>query len=242
MLLSVAVCILVSRTLCVSSMIGFASELLKIFVKNVSQIYGKENLVYNIHCLIHLADDARKNGPLDNISSFPFENYLGKLKKLVRKPSHPLAQLIIKLQEQEMTVACDDHFTEVVRLCKRHHDGPLVDKLKFGQQFSQLYSFFGFLSVQSGDNCVPLVDKNTVIIYNFVVLQSINYTIFTAFCANFFTYPVALNALEVPVTILSHQLSTLKFCSVDKLLKKFVLLPLDIHSNTYVALPFLHNV
>ena len=139
-----------------------------------------------------------------------------------------------------MTVACDDHFTEVVRLCKRPHDGPLVDQLKFGQQFSQLYSFFGFLSAQSGDNCVSLVDKNTVIIYNFVVLQSINYIIFTAFGANFFTYPVASNALEV--TLLSHQLSSLQFCSVDKILKKFVLLPLDIHSNTFVALPFLHNV
>ena len=45
LLLSVAICILVSSTLCVSSMLDFASELLKIFVKNVSQIYGKENLV-----------------------------------------------------------------------------------------------------------------------------------------------------------------------------------------------------
>ena len=113
-------------------------------MKNVSQIYGKENLVYNIHCLIHLAHDARKYGPLDNISSFPFENYLGKLKKLVQKPSHPLVQLINKLQEQKMTVAGDDHFTEVVRLCKRHHDGPLANQLKFGQQFSQLYISFGF--------------------------------------------------------------------------------------------------
>ena len=31
-------------------------------------------LVYNVHSLIHLAEDARNFGLLDNFSSFPFKN------------------------------------------------------------------------------------------------------------------------------------------------------------------------
>jgi len=51
-----------------------------------SQLYGKIQLVYNVHSLIHLADDAKQHGALDHISSFPFESYLGRLKKPLHRP------------------------------------------------------------------------------------------------------------------------------------------------------------
>ena len=50
-------------------------------------------LVYNVHGLVQLAEDASRFGCLDNISAFPFENFLGKLKRMVRKPSFPLEQV-----------------------------------------------------------------------------------------------------------------------------------------------------
>ena len=43
-----------------------------------------------IYALVHLADDASQFGTLENISSFPYENFLHKLKILVRKPEFPL--------------------------------------------------------------------------------------------------------------------------------------------------------
>lgn len=60
---------------------GFARKLLRFFVTNFAKIYGTKVLVNNTHSLIHLADDAEKYGPLDSVSCFPFENYLGQLKK-----------------------------------------------------------------------------------------------------------------------------------------------------------------
>lgn len=55
--------------------------------------------MYNIHNLVHLADDAQHFGSLDNFSAFPIENYLGMLKKLVRKAHPPLQQVIRRLGE-----------------------------------------------------------------------------------------------------------------------------------------------
>lgn len=59
----------------------YANELLRLFVKHSIKIYGAEFCVFNVHSLIHLAADARTSGSLETVSAFPFENYLGFLKK-----------------------------------------------------------------------------------------------------------------------------------------------------------------
>lgn len=61
--------------------IPLARECLTVFVKHCEALYGKQFYVYNVHALYHICDDAEKYGPLDNISAFPFENYLGEIKK-----------------------------------------------------------------------------------------------------------------------------------------------------------------
>ena len=55
----------------------FVEQLLEVFVANFSNIYGRKTISYNVHSLLPIVDDARKFGPLSNISCFPFENYLG---------------------------------------------------------------------------------------------------------------------------------------------------------------------
>lgn len=68
----------------------YAHNLLVYFVQNISILYGPQNVTYNMHNLIHLATDAKRLGPLDFFSVFPFENYLFTLKKLLRKFDKPL--------------------------------------------------------------------------------------------------------------------------------------------------------
>jgi len=41
-------------------------------------LYGPEFVVFNVHNLFHLTEDALRFDGLDNASGFPFENYLGK--------------------------------------------------------------------------------------------------------------------------------------------------------------------
>lgn len=70
---------------------GYAQKLLRCFVTNFEKIYGTKYLVNNTHSLLHLADDAKKYGPLDSVSCFPFENYLGQLKKNGEKTTESCA-------------------------------------------------------------------------------------------------------------------------------------------------------
>ena len=55
-----------------------AEEIWKLFVTDFAEIYGTEFVSYDMHSLIHLAQDARKFCPLDNVSTYPFETFLGK--------------------------------------------------------------------------------------------------------------------------------------------------------------------
>ena len=72
------------------------------FVSNCDRFYGIEFLVYNIHSLLHLGDDVKFfEASLDDISAFPFENFLQTLKRLVRSPSNPIAQVAKRIHEFE---------------------------------------------------------------------------------------------------------------------------------------------
>jgi hypothetical protein len=64
-----------------------------VFVSQFGELYGEDHLVYNVHCLVHIADDVAILGRMDNFSAFPFESFLGKLKRLVRRPNSLLQQL-----------------------------------------------------------------------------------------------------------------------------------------------------
>ena len=77
-----------------------AHNLLLLFIEHAATLYGNEMLSNNMHNLSHLYNDVEKCGPLDNISAFPFENYLYQLKKLVKKPNFPLQQVANRLAEK----------------------------------------------------------------------------------------------------------------------------------------------
>ena len=58
-------------------------------------------MVYNVHSLYHLTDDALKFGPLDRISAFPFENSMQYLLKMLRgKNNYHLQQVVNRIYER----------------------------------------------------------------------------------------------------------------------------------------------
>ncbi|XP_056449900.1 uncharacterized protein LOC130385424 [Gadus chalcogrammus] len=107
MLLSVAMRILLSPALC-SEYCDYADKLLKCYVQNFAKIYGPDQVVYNTHSLIHLADDARRFGALDSVSCFPFENHLGTLSKLVRRPHGAVQQLVRRVGEKRRPISREE--------------------------------------------------------------------------------------------------------------------------------------
>lgn len=78
----------------------YAESLAKYFLKTFCDVYGKGNVSYNVHSLIHLVNDAKKYGVVDNFSSFPYENYLQHIKKIVQPGRAPLVQLYNRIVEE----------------------------------------------------------------------------------------------------------------------------------------------
>lgn len=80
----------------------YVNELIKHFVMCCADLYGTTFPVYNVYGLIHLTEDAGHfNCSLNDISCFPFENYLQQVKKHVRSGRSPLEQVTGRLSELE---------------------------------------------------------------------------------------------------------------------------------------------
>lgn len=104
LVLHVAITILCSKSLH-QKLIEYASNLLKYFVEIFANLYGVENVSYNVHNLLHLAADSSKFGVLDDFSTFKFENYLGKIKLLLKSGNRPLEQVYNRLKEAELVIS-----------------------------------------------------------------------------------------------------------------------------------------
>ena len=75
LLFSVSMHILLNNRL-VELYSDYARELMDLFVDHFGQMYGVTSLVFNVHGLTHLADDAKLYGSLDNFFSYSFEHFL----------------------------------------------------------------------------------------------------------------------------------------------------------------------
>jgi len=81
--------------------IKFANLCLRKYVYEFSILYGDHHLVYNFHNLIHLTDDCDfYEASLNDISAFPFESYIGEMKRDIKGTIKPLAQYYRRYSER----------------------------------------------------------------------------------------------------------------------------------------------
>jgi len=98
MCLSVAVSIMLSSNDDFrNSHTEYAKALTRCFVSYAADFYGEKFNVYNVHSLLHIADDLCERKSLNDINAFPFENYLQKMKKFIRNGNNPIAQVAKRL-------------------------------------------------------------------------------------------------------------------------------------------------
>ena len=80
--------------------LDYAEQLLAFFVTNCKHIYGDTFTVYNVHSLLHVADDVKNFGcSLNEILCFPFENYMQHIKKHVQSGQNPIVQVAKRIGE-----------------------------------------------------------------------------------------------------------------------------------------------
>lgn len=80
---------------------ALARRLLTKFILQCRVVYDSNFMVYNVHGLSHIHEDALNFGQLDNISAFGFENFMQQLKKMTRTKTFYLQQVAKRIVENE---------------------------------------------------------------------------------------------------------------------------------------------
>ncbi|KAF0701825.1 Uncharacterized protein FWK35_00036370, partial [Aphis craccivora] len=141
----------------------YADSLSKHFVKTFCLIYGRGNVSYNVHSLIHLSQDAKKYGVIDNFSSFPYEHYLQHIKKIVHSGQFPLTQLYNRITEER---ACESFIfkslTNYPILGGYHFNGPLPEDISCDS-----VSQYSILS-NKRDDCIIMALNKVGIVKNVI--------------------------------------------------------------------------
>lgn len=146
-------------------LLDYCEDLLRYFVKTFQILYGVENTSHNVHNLLHITDDVRCHGPLNNFSSFPFENFLQEILKSLRKNEKPLQQIVKRHSERIQVYKIHKTFPLFEN---PHLNGPILNTDKLYEQFKSItYSTFR-LKTSPPDNCCILQNKDIVVISNII--------------------------------------------------------------------------
>lgn len=161
----------------IASNVDYAHELLKYFVKTFQIIYDKTFMSHNFPNLLHICDDVKKYGHLDVFSAFRFENYMGILKRKLRRNHKPLQQLARRYAEIEAQAGVNRIKTiSRKRLKYSHFRGPLSDEINnIVKQYEviELKSFSIDCSTPK-NNCVLLKNGSAFYVMNIVECKNRN--------------------------------------------------------------------
>lgn len=232
LLLSVGVGILLNPELS-KSYSDFSHNILVSFVKHFGELYGSGKMSYNVHGLVHLKADLHRFGVLDNISSFPFESFLGKIKRSLRKPGSPLEQIVRRLSEQSRFSYAAN---EKVQLKTEHSDGPVVNGLQTQYKEVNLDNFT--IRLTPADRFVLLSDGNIARVENIYTTSTGSIRlIYRRYHNNtsFFEYP--LPSIKLGIVKLGNN-GDIHDCDIADVIRKYMVLPYKKHN---IGIPVLHS-
>lgn len=224
---------------------SFAGEILNTFVKHSKQIYGTSFLIYNVHILCHLADDVKQYGALDSFAAFPFENYLGQLKHLVKSTVNPLKEIHNRLKELNYLTFSENLQLTNVETKMEHNDGPLIHVNSNCKQFKKLRIKLITFSITSYCNadCYCLINGWMIVQINNIVLSNGNiYIIGKKFCKNESLYTYPFNSVGLDIYVVSQLSDEFDIWGLNDITAKCIVTPYVIDKNKYVAMPLIHSI
>lgn len=237
--------ILNSKKLCVQES-SIAQFYLERFVLAAQHIYGYSSQSMNMHLLSHLVDDTRRfRRPLDEISAFPCENLLGKIKRRLKSGFKPLEKTCRTILEEELLEfdqPKNSKTFEVLSFTKHDDDFFVIKKLKY-------HNFT--ITSKPPNNVVSLKDSRLVIINNIFIksknfehLEQINVEgKMLELDGTAFTYPTDSSLLDmhkVKKTDLDLKSTFAEIESKVILFNVFEKLSQEQQSNNLYVIPFLH--
>lgn len=153
--------------------ITFAEGLLRIFVQNAEQIYGLEFLTYVVHCLLHLADDVKRFGPLDSYSAFPYESNMMYFRNACRKPHQHLQQIANRRVEKNRVSFKANVIDESMMVPGKPWRGVLPSTISSNHhQYQSLKCKSFFVSLNNQDDTLMLQDSTICVLQNIIVMDN----------------------------------------------------------------------
>lgn len=246
LVLHVAVRILCNKDLCFAYN-SYAKKLMDLFVKDFENIYGVNFLTYNVHNLLHLADEVSRCGPLEIFSAFPFENHLQSIKKLVRKCHKPLQQIVKRVTEYSkakiMRIRPPRNDSSSLTFRQQHHSGPLNGETCAVKQYKALkYGPFYFSTETPKDSCAYLKNGSVIVIENFLRKAGDECVVLAREYKtkrDLYTYPISSSKLDVYQV---DDLTDLVTFPLNQIKSKGLRLPLrpdDDGSSSFAVFPLL---
>lgn len=132
------------------------------------QYYNTQSLVLNIHSLSHLADDVKNmKCSLSNYTAFPFENQLGKMKRMLRSGNRSLAQFCRRQHESFYAESKKVTLPKTIIILKTGPSEPCgrtpIKKIKYKETI---------LTCKKPNNVVFLTNKNIIKINTMYIPQN----------------------------------------------------------------------
>lgn len=240
LLLHYACTILLNETFCShDEYLDCAEDLLKKFVSEFVDLYGEENVSHNVHNLLHIVNDARIFGALDNFSSFRFENKIMKIKRLVRQGYNVLQQIARRASESKnyQKEVTDKNSYNLSRSGPTiQNSGKFIETyliLKFGTiVLNCTDSKNKYILLKDGTYCECKYFYKTVDMSVQICYQKMDNN------GSYYEYPHSSSKLEINVVSKSMDTETYT-CGVNSFLAKVCRIPST--ENRFVALPLIHT-
>lgn len=237
------------RILCsqdLNDYLNYAQDLILFFIKRFMKIYGIHHMSHNVHSLLHLVDDVKNFGPLDNFSAFKFENHMQIFKKYIRKAERLLQQVVRRYIEKENTsdlllspIVSSSSALGHPKLMLLHHDGPLVSNCNNPQYKIVKYNGIVLKVGTLADSCCSLNCGAIVSIKNvaYCTKRNIPVIIGYEFLEKEDLYKVSCPSSLLGIYIV-HSYSDLKSWPLKNIIKKYVQLPYG--NDKFAVFPLIH--
>lgn len=204
---SIAIRILCDPKLCIK-MNNYAHNLLVYFVDNYKYLYGREYMSYNVHNLLHLANDVKTFGFLDKFSCFQFENYLRNIRGKVQNSGKPLEQLINRISEENQLPIVKDF----IKLY------PSVHYAKSGKiKFVEFKEYI--ISIKNPNNCCLLRDNSIFIIKEITFVSKTLYIVGDQFTKLETLFLRPCNSLNLHISVIHEHCKNIVL-SISEIQKK----------------------
>ena len=220
--------------------LDIANTLFNDYIEEFIILYGKDSIGSNIHNLHHVVDDIKRFGPLDNISTYPFENHLFYIKSLLRSGSLPLEQVALRIKEYSK-LECNNYSIDLKYPFGKNKQNKSKIAANCDQIFEQLMVQEGLTLKNDNKNKWFLTNRNEIVAMKHAIYNDNQFLI----CGqklkekqNFFEKPILSSYLHIYTCQKNVDVST-EFYDLKEIKCKLVCLN---YKYQLVFFPLIHTI